>query len=366
MDIEVKQLKKYQVIKQEIKSWILSGKFKVHEQLTTEVELAQLFDTSRQTVRQALGELENEGCLYRVQGKGTFVGNLVNQSQKNTRNIGLITNHLFSNIFPNIVQGAETVLRRKDYGLFLMSTNNDYSKERECLESCLMKPLQGLIIEPSLSALPNPNLDYFLSLEERGIPYVMTNANYPQIGAPALVLDDEKGSFLAVEHLVGLGHKRIAGIFHRQVLQGVGRMRGFINALKHFGVPVRSQLIGMFNYLEKQEQPSFLLRSMMQLPSHDRPTALVCFNDEAAVSLLDTVREMGISIPEDLSIVGFDDSTLATATEVKFTCVVHPKEEMGRLAAEILIDSIEKNSRPNGFVFEPKLIVRQSTAKNIE
>jgi GntR family transcriptional regulator of arabinose operon len=362
MDNRDKNSKKYQVIKQEIRSWILSGKIRANEQVTIEIELAKLFDSSRNTVRQAIGELVNEGYLYRIQGKGTFVSNLINKPQLDSRNIGLITSHLFSNIFPNIVQGAENVLRKKDYGLILASTDNIHLKERECLESCLTKSLQGLIIEPTLSALPNPNIEYYLSLEEKGIPYIMTNSSYLQIDAPALILDDEKGSFLAVEHLVGLGHKRIAGIFHREVLQGTLRMKGFINALKYFGVPLRSQLIGMYNALEKLERPSLLLRSMFELPANDRPTAVVCFNDEIVVSLLDTIREMGLGIPEDLSIVGFDDSYLATATEVKITSVVHPKEEMGRLAAQILLDSIEKNiTRPNGFVFEPKLVIRQST-----
>ncbi|TDF94094.1 GntR family transcriptional regulator [Paenibacillus piri] len=366
MDNELKQPKKYKVIKQEIKSWILSGKLKIHEQLATEVEIAEQFYTSRQTARRALGELENEGYLYRVQGRGTFVNNWTVQPQKTTKNIALITSHLFSYIFQNIVQGAEEVLTSRNYGLFLMSTNNDFSKERECLESCLMKPLHGLIIEPALSALPNPNLSYYLSLEEKGIPYVMTNACYPQLGSTALLLDDEKGSFLAVEHLVSLGHKRIAGIFHREVLQGIGRMRGYINALRHFGVPIRNQLVGMYNFLEKSVQPAALLREMMHLPRDERPTALVTYSDQTAVSLLDTIREMGIRIPEDLAIVSFDDSAFATATEIKFTSVAHPKEQMGRMAVELLIDSIEKNIRPTGYVFEPNLVVRQSTVKTIQ
>jgi GntR family transcriptional regulator of arabinose operon len=356
--------KKYLFIKQEIKSWILSGKLKAHDQLKTEVELAQSFNISRQTVRKAIGELVNEGRLYRVQGKGTFVTNWVKSMPSDTRNIGMITTYLFNYIFPNIINGVEEVLHKKEYGIFVSSTNNDFDKEREVLESFLSKPLQGLIIEPTLCALPNPNIDYYLTLEERGIPYVMTNANYPQIGAPTLRLNDEKGAFMAVEHLAGLGHRRIAGIFHCEILQGIRRMNGFINAMKYCGLSLKSQWVGSYNVIKKDEQIPVLIRTMFDLPASERPTAIVCFNDDLAVSMLDYFRSMGISIPDDLSIVSFDDSSLATATEVKLTTIAHPKEALGRAAAVMLLDAIEKRlSGLEDIVFEPKLIIRNSTAK---
>lgn len=366
MDNIVESPKKYQVIRQEIKSLILSGQLKAHEQIKTEIELAKDFNISRQTVRQALGELVSEGWLYRVQGRGTFVSNWDRPNQVDTRNIGLITTYLFSHIFPNIVKGAQEVLRKKEFGLLISSTDNDVEKERNSLESYLMKPLQGLIIEPTLSALPNPNIDYYLTLEEKGIPYVMTNANYPQIGAPTLLLDDEKGAHLAVEHVFQLGHTRIAGLFHRELLQGVRRMRGYISALKHFGLRTRSQWVGVYNTGEK-ERISALLRGMLDLPRTERPTALICFNDEVAIGLLDTIRELGLVIPDDLSVVGFDDSSIATASEVKLTTIAHPKEEMGRMAAQMLMDMIEKKTTQlEDVVFEPKLIVRQSTSKWVD
>lgn len=355
---------KYQIAKQEIKSWILSGKLKPHDQVKTEFELADFFQISRQTVRKAIGELVNERHLYRVQGKGTYVSQWMKEEKTDTRNIGLITTYLFNYIFPNIVQGAEEVLRKKDFGMLISSTDNDFIKERECLESMLTKPVQGLIIEPSLSALPNPNIDYYLTLEERRIPYVMTNANYPGIGAPCLMLNDEKGAFMAVEHLAALGHHKIAGIFHSDILQGTRRMRGFISAMRYFGLELRNQWIKEFEVADKNERIPVLARKMFDMPAGERPTALVCFNDSIAVSMLDTFRSLGMAIPDDLSIVSFDDSSMAVASEVKLTTIAHPKEEMGRMAAIILLDWIEKKTPPaSDMIFEPKLIIRNSTFK---
>ena len=97
---------------------------------------------------------------------------------------------------------------------------------------------------------------------------------------------------------------------------------------------------------------------------HNRPSAFLCYNDELAVLLLDSVRKAGLSVPEDLALTGFDDSFLATATEVKLTTLSHPKTEMGVKAAELLIKMIEKKKSAGEVgtvLFKPELIVREST-----
>jgi GntR family transcriptional regulator of arabinose operon len=99
------------------------------------------------------------------------------------------------------------------------------------------------------------------------------------------------------------------------------------------------------------------------LQREQRPTAFVCYNDELAVLLLEAARQTGLSVPDDLSIIGFDDSTLATATEVKLTTLSHPKMDMGVQAAAMLIDMIERrtNETPKDIIYKPELILRNST-----
>lgn len=355
--------KKYQLLKQEIKSWILSGKLRPNEKLMTELDLSTHFSISRQTVRQAIGELENEGLLYRIQGSGTFVKEWVKPLESDNRNIGIITTFTNNYIFPDILHGIKNVLSDANYGIYFASSDNIQNKERVSLENLMTKPLSGLIIEPTFSALPSSNLVYYLTLEERGIPYVMTNSGYPQLPAPTITLNDEKGAFLAVEHLVELGHTRIAGIFNSNTQQGINRMKGYIRGLKQFKLPVYNHLIASYKYDDLHVSPSQSFREMWKRPIGERPSALVCYNDELTILLLDTFRSMGLSIPAELSIVSFDDSAFATATEVKLTSIAHPKEELGRRAAELLISMIEQgNTQADDVIFDPQLIIRQSTA----
>lgn len=95
----------------------------------------------------------------------------------------------------------------------------------------------------------------------------------------------------------------------------------------------------------------------------NRPTAFVCYNDELAVLLMEAVAESGLQVPEDVSIIGFDDSSLATASGTKLTTLTHPKTEMGQAAASQLIAMIEQGNRRRDTIYEPELIVRDSVAK---
>lgn len=358
-----KQMPKYLQLKQEILSWLHTGKLKPNDQMPSENEIAEQFQMSRQTVRQTFGELEQEGWLYRMQGKGTFVSTPQTQKSRDVQTIGILTTYISDYIFPHIVRGAESALRARGYRLLLSSTDNDKEKEKESLDMMMSQPLSGLIIEPTKSAEGNPNLSYYLSLDYQHIPYLMINERYPEMNCPSLVVDDEEGGFKAAQHLIELGHRRIAGFFKTDDLQGVNRLKGFIRAHHHYQIPLLPEFVIHYSTEEKRHKP-YVSATAMLAQADERPTALVCYNDEIAIHLLEAVRTIGLQVPQDISLVGFDDSSLATATEVKLTTLAHPKTEMGVDAAEILIDMIQ-NKRANGSktgkVYKPELIVREST-----
>ncbi|TVY00309.1 GntR family transcriptional regulator [Paenibacillus cremeus] len=145
--------------------------------LPTEHDIAQRFQMSRQTVRQALGALEQEGLISRMQGKGTYVSEPSGQTQaaeaepSEIKTIGVLTTYISDYIFPHIVRGIESELRRHGYRLALSSTDNEKEHERESLEMLLREPLSGLIIEPTSSAaLGNPNFSYYASLDYKNAP----------------------------------------------------------------------------------------------------------------------------------------------------------------------------------------------------
>ncbi|PZE20007.1 GntR family transcriptional regulator [Paenibacillus xerothermodurans] len=357
-----KRMPKYQLVKQEIMAWLQSGKLKPNDQMPTEHEIADRFQVSRQTVRQTLGELEQEGWLYRLQGKGTFVSMPRGAAVQEVQTIGMITTHISDYIFPHIVRGAESTLRSRGYGLLLSSTDNSKEKEKESLMMMLGKPLNGLIMEPTKSARGNPNLEHFLAMQHRNIPLVMINARYPEMSCPCVKVDDESGAFKAAEHLIGMGHTRIAGFFKIDDLQGVNRLKGFMRAHQQYGIPLSPGSVVTYETDDKNAKP--FQAALAMLDRSGRPTAFVCYNDELAVHLLGAVRQVGLTIPGDLSMVGFDDATLATATEVQLTTLTHPKAEMGTKAVEVLLSMIDgRTLAGEDIVFEPELVVRDSVRR---
>jgi len=358
-----KQTPKYMQIKQEIYEWIQTGKLKPGDRMPTENEIAEQFQVSRQTVRQTFGELEREGWLQRIQGSGTFVSVPEIPRTPDVQTVGIITTYISDYIFPHIVRGAEAALRSKGYRLLLSSTDNDKDKERQSLDMMMSQPLSGLIIEPTKSAEGNANLNYYLSLNYRRIPYLTINERYPEMACPCLKVDDQAGGYKAAEHLLQLGHRRIAGFFKADDLQGVHRLKGYLQAHHEYRVPVRPDFVVHYSTEEKQTKPYQMLASMLQ-EQDERPTAIVCYNDELAVHLLEAIRQAGLSVPGDISVVGFDDSPLATATEIKLTTLTHPKEEMGADAAQALMTLIEGGELGwEARVYAPELIVRESTRR---
>lgn len=361
---------KHRHVEKQIKSWILSGKIQPHEQIQTEHILAQMFRVSRHTIRQALGTLEHEGWLYRTQGAGTFCADWTqDKPDKSTYTIGILTTYLSDYIFPSIIRGADAYLSERGYTILLAHTNNDVSKEQTCLENLISRQVDGLIIEPTRSALPNPNLDYYLNLERMGVPYVMINAFYKELEPFHVVMDDEQGAYLATEHLLELGHRHIAGFFKSDDLQGLHRMQGFLRAYQERELTVHEHLMMTYSTEEKREKPRTVLGQLLQL-DEGRPTAIVCYNDESALDVMHVIREHQLHIPGDFSIVGFDDSHLAQASEVGLTTVKHPKDQMGQTAASLIVDLVENPKslsaarvKVASTIFEAELVVRKSTAR---
>jgi GntR family transcriptional regulator of arabinose operon len=358
---------KYMQLKKEIQSWIYTGRIKANDLLPSEHELSRLFTMSRQTVRQAIGELVQEGYLYRIQGKGTYCAGLVQRRMNETPTIGVLTTYISDYIFPLIVRGAEATLRSSGYQLLLASTDNDKVKERESLEMMLTRSVSGLIIEPTKSAEGNPNESFYRALEAQGVPYIMINERYAELDCPCLKVNDELGVFRAVEYLILGGHRKIAGFFKTDDLQGVNRMKGFIAAHEQYQLPLSGDRIICYSTEEKSVKPLSMAASI--LSRDDRPTAFVCYNDELAIRMLDIIREANLQVPDDLSIIGFDDSFLATATEVKLTTIAHPKIELGIKAAQLLIDIKERRIDIHSVgtvMYDPEFIIRESTKKLLQ
>lgn len=351
---------KYQKLKDYIINIINSGELKSDEKIYSENELAQKFDISRHTVRQAIGELTNEGWLYRVQGKGTFVNERLEHKNIN-KNIGVVTTFLSDYIFPSIIRGIDEVLSKTEYNIVIGCTNNKHEKERAVLQNLLDQNIDGLIIEATKSALPNPNLDLYLEFKNRDIPIVFIHEYYRDITPSYVVEDDFKAGFMAAMHLIDLGHKKIGGIFKIDDIQGHKRFAGFQKAQLDSGIKCSDSSVLWYD-TDDVDMKINMEDSMLNILLSEC-TAIECYNDQISLKIIEIAKKKGIIIPQQLSIVSFDDSQLALASEVKLTTIAHPKEALGREAANAMLAIINKTINSYYKKMEPKLIVRESTKK---
>ncbi len=358
---------KYQIIIDDIKSYILSGTYKAGEKIPSEYALQESYNVSRQTVRKAILELSNEGFLRSEKGSGTYVSSQYRSrtgGKTMNKTIGVITTYISDYIFPSIIRGIESRLNEDNYSLLLASTNNDISQEKKALEMMLSYGVDGLIIEPTRSNVYNPNIAYYLSFKEQEVPFTMINAYYEELEVPFFCLDDVQSSYLATRELIAKGHTQIGIIAKMDDLQGKYRMKGFIKALGEAKLRFQQEHVLSFDTATKPDLSANL--EVYLNDNRDELTALVCYNDEVGLEVVHVCRKLGISIPDELSIIGQDNSYIAKNANIKLTTLTHPQEQMGRDAADWVIKNLQgKKDLPTNTYYQPVLIEGE-TVKAIE
>lgn len=363
---------KYQVIIEDIKSKILSGDYSIGEQIPTESVMQETYGVSRHTVRKAILELSNEGFLRSEKGSGTYVSNQYQSKSSGAsanKTIGVITTYISDYIFPSIIRGIESRLNKDNYSLLLASTNNDVEQEKKALEMMLSYGVDGLIVEPTKSNLYNPNISYYLSFKEQDVPFTMINAYYEELDVPFFCLDDVQSSYLATNELISKGHTQIGLIAKMDDLQGKYRMKGYIKALGEAKLRFQPEHILSFNTETKLDLYANLKEFLTE--NQDEMTALVCYNDEVGLEVVNVCRQLGISIPDKLSIIGQDNSYIAKNATINLTTLTHPQEQMGHDAADWIIKKLQgKKDLPNETYYQPVLVegetIKELNAKRDE
>lgn len=353
-------VKKYERIKQNIQEKILSEVYQVNDKLPTESEMMKVYDVSRFTVRRAIDELEKDNYVYRIQGAGIFVNDWKSKPkiQIQHKTIGLISTHIANYIFPNIITGIDNYLSNYGYSILITDTQNSPEKERKSLTNLLNNNLSGLIIEPTKSARNDYNKGIYDNIKSMGIPMLSINAVYDDLDIPYLIMDDVKTGELATNYLISKGHKQIVGIFKVDDKQGIDRMNGFIKAYQEQPELLNMGDIMMFQTEENIDNLFKKLHKMLTR-SNDAPTAIVCYNDQLAIQVIKFAKEIGLSVPHDISIIGVDDYRFSNYINPRLTTIRHPQEKMGLDAGKMMIDLINKQEVTSK-VYEPEIIERDS------
>lgn len=321
------------------------------------------YGVSRYTIRRAVGDLEHEGYIYRVQGGGMYVDDWINK--KNNVNqlrpsIGVVTTHIADYIFPSIISGIDRVISNENSMILIGNTHDQFDKERQNLLNMMDHNVAGFIIEPTRSTLDNPNLDVYQMIIDSGKPVVFINAHYPELEFPYVELDDKQDEIMMVNYLLSHGHERILGVFQVDDIQGVNRMNGFVRAYQTHAGSVSSGDIMMYRSDDNIEGVLSQIKSRITNKGDDAPTAIVCYNDALAIEVIGMLHKNHIQVPDDISVAGFDDYELSKFIAPSLTTITHPKRQMGEIAAQKLMKMINKE-KVESTICKVNLIVRDST-----
>ncbi len=354
-----KKSTKYQELIDYVYNLIDDGTLKSGDRLFSENELSAMFHISRQTVRRAIGELEENGVVKRIRGSGTYIGDNRQENLKKRNRIAVVTTYVDSYIFPKTIQGIEKVLSEHGYFVQIAFTNNTLEREKSVLEDMISQDdVAGVIVEGTKSGLPNPNLFLYRKLMKRRIPILFFNTFYPELDVPHVSLNDVEAGSKAVQFLIEKGHKDIGAILKLDDGQGRLRYLGYLKAMEAAGLPVKDSRMIWIDTEESRQLSLCMDRILSRL---EGCTAVLCYNDQVAFQLIHLLQERKIAIPEQLAVISIDDSDLARHSEVPITSLPHPKEKLGETAANHLLEMLNGRYKNATFEFSTRVVEREST-----
>ena len=275
-----------------------------------------------------------------------------------TGTLGLIVPTLANPVWAGLALGAGDIALPESFLLMMCDVENDPQLDAHYAETLASKQLDGVIVVPT--AQPDATLDL---LARAQIPAVVVERSTPE--APCVVVDAEATGRLVTQHLLDLGHRRIAFVSeHGSVLDSRHRLRGYRAALSDHGVEADDRLvIGTGPSLQHSIVEGASAAAEHLLDLDPRPTALFAHNDLIAIAVIRSAHRRGLVVPDDLSVIGVDDTEAGRYIDPALTTMPFPSRDLGRAAARILLTMIEGGDVPESTVIPPcDLIVRASTA----
>ncbi len=276
---------------------------------------------------------------------------------RKTKVIGLIVPDSSNALFADISRKIEEMSSLAGYTIMLGNSSYDYDNEFKILKVLHSRRIDGLIIMPSTT-----NTEYFDSLSKWKLPFVIIHHILPNIKADFVLLDNFRGTYDATKYLLDLGHKRIGYIDRPYSLpHSLQRLDGYKKALGEAGIKNDTGLIvrGDFNYQGGFDAMKRLLNQ------RSIPTAVIAFNDVSAIGALKAIEDIGLNVPKDISLIGFDNISLCSFMTPQLTTINFPTDRMAEAAVKILLEKINNPEvKIKGQMVLPlELIIRESTSK---
>jgi DNA-binding LacI/PurR family transcriptional regulator len=358
---------------QNLRRLIYTGHWPANSLVPSEQLIAKHLKISRSTVRLGLQRAELEGLIRRVPGRGTFVA-YSRQNVYQSGSIAFITPHQpVSEWGAIILNGAEGIARARGYRLLYCRRNED-QREVQLLQELQAENIAGILLWPEAKlALPQDEIESYRQLQ---VPVVLMDRTIEGVDYDCVTSENYAGASMLMQHLVELGHRHIVFLTHRctDLLTVSERFRAYEDVMCHANLsPSRPWLIGD-GFRETDERLLFdpgsnaaaveimqIIRYLQETTPH--PTAIFALNDIIAVLAIRAMTLLGIPVPDELSIAGFDDMTFTACLSIPLTTVAQDTMAIGSRAAQLLINRIEGWNSPTTMELIPtQLKVRLSTA----
>jgi DNA-binding LacI/PurR family transcriptional regulator len=272
---------------------------------------------------------------------------------KQTKTIGLIIPDISNPFFAEIARSIEDRSHEQGFNVIMCSTDNNEEKEKRYLSVLTRQRIDGLVVA---SAFRSTSL--IEDMMKQSVPIALIATKIPKLSIHTVTVDDYKGGYIAASYLLSLGHKKVA-IIVEDARSNQPRLHAFKDVMLEAKIPIPDHYV-----IQTEATIQKGYGSAKQLLSlQERPTAIFACNDLLAIGAMQAAKEAGIRIPQDLSIIGFDNTVLSVTTAPMLTTVAQPMKEMGAKVVDLLIQEMEESKlHKECLLLSPELIIRQSTA----
>jgi len=281
------------------------------------------------------------------------------------RDIGLLIPNISNQFYLQAMTGIQSVLGKKDYSVILCNTMRDPEQEKAWLRLLFERQVKGVI----LSSV-NENAQIVREYTQKGMKFVLLDQKLNGVESTGIIFDSRAGARMAAEHLIGLGHRKIAFATLPMIRWTRTEMHlGYRDALLGAGLPYDPKLVyecdpeGIEPDSDQELEAGMRIADVF-LRQGCPATAIVCINDMLAIGLIKRLKKNGVRVPRDVSVFGFDDIPFASTFEPSLTTVHYPALEAGRLAALMILENIngEKTELPLSMQLTPSLVIRDTVA----